>query len=219
MKIVVIAAIARNGVIGRTQKVCPGPCEYGKGWFVETFFDPYFIGDTKDCPTCSGTGVIPSNDIPWSYPEIREHVDARIALDRVVVVGRRTHEMVTTQGSRYLRGRPKVVVSRTAKVEAVEPWVTVTSVSSALDLARARGVSEVFFTGGSEIYASVLPIADELDLTLIDRDYRGNVKFPGNWRGGFIESDATNVMSDLGFVRTEVRDSNGDLTFTRWLHV
>ena len=63
------------------------------------------------------------------------------------------------------------------------------SVPDSLDeaLEPPRDVEPVFVIGGAEIYTAALPLADELELTEVDRDVDGDAFFPEWDRNAFVE--------------------------------
>lgn len=165
MKIVLIAAIARNGVIGRNGEL-PWP--------------------------------------PGTYPEDMKHFrDA--TMDHAVVMGRKTWESLP-EAHRPLKGRLNVIVSPTYWAEDRFPRgaAVVKSLSGAMKLLENAGFDgDMYVIGGARLYADAMPLADELDLTLIDRDWRGDVCFPGGERA-------------FHCVHREACSTNPELFFTRW---
>jgi dihydrofolate reductase len=181
MTLTIIAAIARNGVIGRTSKTCEACTGTG------------LIYGSSLCPksTCDGTGRVPCNDMPWSYPEDLKCFKA-LTTGSTVIMGRQTHASI----GRILPNRTNIVItSRVVRpVGALEvdakaktlgiPLIFVPSFEAALEAAQSV-VSEqgeavdAFAIGGRAIFEASLPLADTLELTLIERDYEGDVLFPG----------------------------------------
>lgn len=227
MKVIIIAAIARNGVIGRTSKACPvcvdGNARMGRG-----------------CARCDGTGLTSANDIPWSYPEDARHF-RDVTMGHAVIMGRRTWESLPAQ-HRPLKGRTNYVVSQSmyehalrASVAKRDDWrsgalphldepkyILRPTLEQAIERASGHGTNNTdraYIIGGAKLYAAALPLADELDLTLIDRDYEGDVKFPDDWlprpelgAGAVVAEDGTR------FECVERRKGDhSDLTFTRWV--
>lgn len=87
-----------------------------------------------------------------------------------VIMGRKTYESI----GRPLPKRVNIVISRNAelKIEGVR-------VVSSLNEAIAAANGDAFIIGGASVYAAALPIADELILTEIDKDYPdADVFFP-----------------------------------------
>jgi dihydrofolate reductase len=162
VKVSVVAAVARRGVIGR-----------------------------------SGT-------IPWRLPEDLRRF-REVTTGHAVVMGRRTWESLPER-FRPLPGRRNVVVTRNPKwsADGAEPTG---SLDDALRL--LVGERQVFVVGGGELYASALPLADELLLTEVDLDVEGDTRFPRFDRSAFAETAREAHVSENGtrfaFVRYERR--------------
>lgn len=107
----------------------------------------------------------------------------RITLGHPVVMGRKTWESLPAR-NRPLPGRLNIVVTRNPAWHA-EGAVAVHSLADAL--ARAQGADKVHVIGGAELFAAALPLADELLLTEVNRDFDGDVFFPAWQQLGFRE--------------------------------
>jgi dihydrofolate reductase len=193
MRIILIAAVARNGVIGRSD----------------------------------------TNGLPWPpYREDMDHFKA-VTMGHAVVMGRNTWESIPER-FRPLPGRENIIVSTTLdptakEYEAVSVYP---SLDDALDDAiHFGGYEKLYIIGGARLYAEALPIADELDLTLIDQDYDGDVRFPG-WRNfedtafllrdgklffdiADVEERGNNVQHVFDIVERR-QGTTPELTFTTW---
>ena len=133
-KLVLIAAVADNGVIGR------------------------------------------DNGMPWRLRSDLRRFRA-LTWGKPVVMGRKTFQTI----GRPLDGRTTIVVTR-------DPTFAHAGVVSAstLEAARAcargealrRGADAVMIAGGAEIYAQVMPFADEMLLTLVHAEPAGGERFP-----------------------------------------
>jgi dihydrofolate reductase len=140
VKISLVAAVARNGVIGR-----------------------------------DGT-------IPWRLAEDMQRF-RELTTGHPVLMGRRTWESLPDR-FRPLPGRRNVVVTRNPEWRGAGAE-RAGSLREALDL--VEGAERVFVIGGAELYASALPLADELVLTEIDADVEGDTFFPAFPRSAFEE--------------------------------
>ena len=118
--------------------------------------------------------------LPWQLPADLIHFK-RLTLGHVIVMGRKTHESI----GRALPGRKNVIITR-SKDYTKPDCAVVYSVPEALSFARSVGEKEVFFIGGQEIYRAILPEANRLYVTLIGREFEGDVYFPAvdfsRWR-------------------------------------
>lgn len=116
--------------------------------------------------------------LPWHLPDDLRRFKA-LTLGHVLVMGRRTYESI----GRPLAGRTTVVVTRTRGWDAGVEGVLV---AGSLPDAIAAGAAidpEVFVVGGAEVYGAALPLADRLELTLVDAEPEGDTRFPEvDWR-------------------------------------
>ena len=119
-------------------------------------------------------GVIGRGDgLPWRLPEDMAHFKS-ITLGCPVVMGRKTWDSLPPR-RQPLPGRHNIVVTRQAGWQAAGA-TRAQDIHAAL--AAAGAVPRVWVIGGAELYASALPLADELVLTEIDADFDGDAHFP-----------------------------------------
>lgn len=128
-ELVLVAAMARNGVIG--QQGC----------------------------------------MPWHLPADLKHF-RKITTGYPVLMGRKTFESI----GKPLPGRRNIVISRSSP-ELPGAVELATSLDEAL--AMCTDAERVMIIGGGEIYHQVLPLADRLELTLVDAEPQGDTRFPG----------------------------------------
>lgn len=134
-KITIIAAVARNGIIGDR------------------------------------------NTLLWHISEDMKHF-RRLTSGHPVVMGRKTFDSI----GRPLPQRTNVVITRSDRTFA--GCLRAGSLEEALGM--LDGGDEIFIIGGAQIYASALPVADRMELTIVERDYEGDTSFPewnrAEWR-------------------------------------
>jgi dihydrofolate reductase len=106
-------------------------------------------------------------------------------------MGRKTYESI----GKPLPGRTTVIVTRDPDYR-MEGCQTATSIDAAI--AACAGDAEIFFVGGAEMYAQVLPRADRLYLTEIQADYEGDAWFPAFDRGDWLETARDKRVSPDG---------------------
>lgn len=161
-RLTLIAAVARNGVIGR------------------------------------------GNALPWRLSDDLKRFKA-LTMGHPIVMGRKTWESL----GRPLPGRRNIVITRDRSYRA-DGATVVHSVDEAL--AAAPDADEVFVIGGAEIYALALPRADRLQLTELDANFDGDVRFPefdrGRWRASFREDHAGVDGLAYAFVTYERRQAS-----------
>ena len=124
--------------------------------------------------------------LPGDLPRFK-----RITLGHTLLMGRKTWDSI----GRPLPGRRSIVITRNPDWRA-DGAETAASLDAALALAGA--VDRVYVTGGGEIYALALPLADELLLTEIDADFEADAWFPEWSRDEFVESDSESLRTPEG---------------------
>lgn len=117
------------------------------------------------------------NKLPWHIPEDLQFFKT-ITSGKIMIMGRKTFESI----GRPLPKRFHIVVSRNPEFHVDHPMVCVVS-SLEAGLSKARELAplwnqEVCIVGGGEIYKQSLPFLDRIYLTLIEKDYPGDAKFP-----------------------------------------
>jgi len=153
----------------------------------------------------AANGVIGSGGaLPWRLPEDLKYFK-RLTQGHTVIMGRKTWESI----GRALPGRRNLVVTRQTGYVAPEASVA-PSLEAALE--ACAGEAAVYVIGGAELYRAALPLADQLLLTEIHRDFAGDTRFPKfdrtRWRE---EAREARVSSDgmrfdfVSYVRTQIR--------------
>mgnify|MGYP000985330058 CR=1 FL=1 len=141
-------------------------------------------------------GVIGAgNALPWKLPAEMAYFKAQ-TVGKTVLMGRKTFESF---GGRPLKERVNVILSRTMK----EAPAGCRLVRSAEEAIAASAGEELMVIGGAEIYALMLPYADRILLTEIERAYEGDTFFPE-----FDRSEWTLVSRTRG-----IRDEKNDVDY------
>ena len=119
----------------------------------------------------ASNGVIGvGNGMPWRLPEDSKRFRA-LTTGHAVIMGRRTWESL----GRALPDRQNIVVTRRSDLIATGAQV----VRSLGDALRAVTLPlPAYCIGGAELYAQALPLAQRLELTLLDRAFDGDTRFP-----------------------------------------
>ncbi len=94
-----------------------------------------------------------------------------------VIMGRKTWESLPER-FRPLPGRTNIVVTRQANYEAAGAVVVDSFENARVAAACAKGAGETFVIGGGELYATALPYASRLYLTLVDATAEADTFFP-----------------------------------------
>lgn len=102
-----------------------------------------------------------------------------------VIMGRRTYESI----GRPLPGRRNIVITRNPQWSAagVESTDSLPAALALLTDSASGSVNKAFVIGGAQIYAEALPLADEIVLTEIDRDFEADAFFPTWDKTAFTE--------------------------------
>jgi dihydrofolate reductase len=131
--------------------------------------------------------------IPWRLPDDVARFK-ELTTGHAVVMGRKTWDSLPER-FRPLPDRRNVVVTRDPGWQA-EGAERAASVEDALALLESQ--PEIFVIGGGEIYAAAFPYADELLLTEIDADARGDTTFPDWDRRAWDETSRDDRVSADG---------------------
>lgn len=114
----------------------------------------------------------------------------QITLGSPIIMGRKTFESI----GRPLPGRTNIVVSRNAAYQP-EGVVVFTSLAAALNHACSES-EQVFVIGGASLYEAALPLATELYLTQIHREFAGDTYFPALDMSAWREVEREDVDDD-----------------------
>ncbi len=128
------------------------------------------------------------NRMPWHLPaDLRRF--RSLTWGKPILMGRRTHESI----GRPLPGRRNIVLTRSPGYQA-EGCVLAHSLDEALVL--AGDAEELMVIGGSSLYEHFLPETDRLYLTLIEREFAGDVFFPPLAMEEWREKESETVSDD-----------------------
>jgi len=132
--------------------------------------------------------VIGSNlKLPWHIPE-----DLKFFKDttkgHIIIQGRKTYESL---GYKPLPNRLNIIITRNPEAVPFHKDIVIfTDLKEALDFAATKTSEwgeEVFIGGGEEIYRLALPYTDRIYLTVIEKEFDGDAKFPEFDTGTFKE--------------------------------
>jgi len=133
LKIIIISAIAKNGVIGRS-----------------------------------------TGEMPWHVKEEFQHFK-RTTIGLPVIMGRKTFETL----GKPLNGRENIIVTRNKKFKVNFDEIKIFhSIEDAISYCESEDYKKAFIIGGGEIYKQALLIADEMILSYMKFEAKGDVLFP-----------------------------------------
>lgn len=110
------------------------------------------------------------SEIPWKV-DGEQFIFKLLTLDGMVIMGRKTYESL----GKGLPNRTNIVITRDENFIAPN-CIVVGSIEEAIN---AIGTKEkVFFIGGGEIYKQAMKYVDSIYLTIIQKEFEGDVYFP-----------------------------------------
>ena len=137
--------------------------------------------------------------LPWNLPADMKHFQDSTR-GYPVIMGRKTYESIP-EPSRPLKGRKNIIITKQDGFQATGCFIT-HSLEDALEIAARENPDRAYIIGGAQVYKEAMPIADELDLTFIDGEFKGSAVFPEIRKGEWDEvrrephsSDSINLYS------------------------
>lgn len=114
--------------------------------------------------------------LPWHIPDDLKRFK-RLTSGFPILMGRRTFESLLHQFGGPLKGRRNIVLSG-----APGDWASLPDVEVYPTLEMALGSvaheERVFIGGGARVYKQFLPVADRMELTLVEGEFEGDTYFP-----------------------------------------
>jgi len=126
------------------------------------------------------------NQLPWRLPADLSHFKG-LTVGKTIVMGRKTFDSI----GRALPHRRNIVLTRDTQFSA--PGCEVFHDFEAV--LQLSDIDEMMVIGGAQLYQLALPLADRLYITLIDRDFEGDVFFP-DWDEGQWQQTACETHHD-----------------------
>jgi len=118
-------------------------------------------------------GVIGAdNDIPWRIPADWQRFKA-LTMGNVLIMGRKTYDSI----GRSLPGRTTFVITRD-RLWRGEGVHVVAGLDEAIDQAMLLSPKIIFVAGGGEVYRAAWDRLTGLEVTEVDRNPDGDVRFP-----------------------------------------
>ena len=112
-----------------------------------------------------------NNKMPWHLSADLKKFK-KITMGSPILMGRKTHESI----GKPLPGRTNIIISRNLDYRQ-DGCLVFNDLKIALKKA-CESAEEVFVIGGSDVYEAILPIADTIYLTIINREFQGDAFFP-----------------------------------------
>ena len=108
--------------------------------------------------------------IPWNLPEDLIRFK-QLTMGHAIFMGRKTFESI----GKPLPGRTNFVISRDERLK-ISNVHKINSIEHGLAICAKK--EKVFIIGGQQIYEAALPLAHQIELTIIDSVYKGDTFFP-----------------------------------------
>lgn len=113
-----------------------------------------------------------NNDLLWNIPEDLKHF-RDVTKGHPIIMGKNTFYSI----GKALPNRTNIVLTSDKDFHEKDCLVAYT-LKDALNLGREHDENEIFIIGGGMVYASALPFADKLYLTLVEGKHDADVYFP-----------------------------------------
>lgn len=110
--------------------------------------------------------------MPWQLPDELAYF-MQTTKNHWVLMGRLTFESYKN----VMRNHKVIVVTSQIEYDAAYAIVA-TSISEGIEIARKKGETELFISGGGQIFKDSMAVADKIYLTIIDYAFKGDVFFP-----------------------------------------
>ena len=132
-----------------------------------------------------------NNSMIWHIPSDLKRFKS-ITSGSTIIMGRKTFESLPG----VLPKRKHIVITRdknyTVNNESVEVLHSVDEVLKKYE----NNNEEVFIIGGGQIYKEFLPHADKLYLTILEKDFKGDTKFPEINKDEWIIEEKSEIITE-----------------------
>jgi dihydrofolate reductase len=130
-----------------------------------------------------------NNKMPWHLSADLKKFK-KITMGSPILMGRKTYESI----GRPLPGRTNMIVSRNPEYRQ-DGCLVFNDLETALKKG-CENADEIFVIGGADLYGAILPIADALYLTIINREFQGDAFFPDIDLNDWSEVERENINDD-----------------------
>lgn len=113
--------------------------------------------------------------LPWHISEDLRRFK-QLTLGHAVLMGRKTFESIVARLDKPLPERRNLVLTSRESFSDFHDVEVYPSINDALN--AAANESMLFIIGGESVYRETLPLADRLELTIVNGDYEGDAFFP-----------------------------------------
>jgi dihydrofolate reductase len=131
-----------------------------------------------------------NNKMPWHLSADLKKFK-KITMGSSILMGRKTYESI----GRPLPGRTNIIVSRNLEYRQ-DGCLVFNDLKTAIKKACERA-EEIFVIGGADLYETILPIADAIYLTIINKEFQGDTFFPDIDLNDWSEVGREDINDDL----------------------
>jgi dihydrofolate reductase len=124
----------------------------------------------------SNNGIIGyKNKLPWHIPEDLQHFKST-TMGHAILMGRFTFESI----GKPLPGRINYIISKKLinTDSKTQDFIVMNNFEDIVYDAFKKGCKKLFIIGGGQVYSNAINLADQMIITLINREYSGDVYFP-----------------------------------------
>lgn len=144
------------------------------------------------------------NQLLWKLPGDLPRFKA-MTMGSPIVMGRKTYDSI----GRPLPGRTNIVITRDEQ-HVIDGVKIAHSAEQALEFAKQdHNIDKVFIIGGGEIYSLFLPLANCLELTLVNDSPEADAFFPEYSNEFYEVSRQSNQVDDLHYDYVSYRRKAG----------
>ena len=129
-----------------------------------------------------------NNKLIWHLPEDLKRFK-RVTTGHHVIMGRKTFESL----GKPLPNRTTIIITRNKNYKA-NNCIIVNSLDEALE--NAKQDKNPYILGGAEIYKLAMPIANKLDLTIVQHEFEADAFFPEIDTSIWKEKSRVNFKAD-----------------------
>jgi len=130
-----------------------------------------------------------NNKMPWHLPADLKKFK-KITMGSPILMGRKTYESI----GRPLPGRITIIISRNLEYRQ-DGCLVFNDLNTALKKG-CESNEEVFVIGGSDVYEAILPLADSIYLTIINKAFEGDAFFPDIDLTDWLEVSREDITDD-----------------------
>jgi len=125
-------------------------------------------------------GIGYQGKIPW---HIREDLlrFKNLTLGKTIIIGRKTYESLLgyyQKSGRPMPDRKTIVVTKNKNIASKSHVFFADSIEKAIELAKIIELTEVFISGGAQIFKAGIKYTEKLYLTIVDGDFTVDTYFP-----------------------------------------